>query len=163
MTLKVIPPGGKPPDYRESRIRSDDYWENRARKENNNRGAPEEPYAPRYNETSHSTARELSAAPKETDTLELSEALKNLESIKLIWTNDKDPNRINRVGNITLNGKSATIEFTSYDNNCTKLKWGSREIVINSSDLEDDFESLIGFLLNTASMGKNEEISFTTE
>ena len=146
-------PGRKPIDI------SDDYWDRRYQEERKaNRGAPDSPYAPPRD--FQENVRTLSAAPKKTDTLELQETLDSLESITLVWTFGTANS--SRYGYIKLNDKSTPISFT-IDNESTQLKWGNRIIDKNLHDLNDDLDSLIGFLKNSAKIENNKEISFTTE
>jgi hypothetical protein len=117
------PPAGK------SMYNSERYWKERADQEDQlNRGAPESPYAPRYNELSRSTTRELSAAQKP---LTLDEVLKDfdeknftfqftqnllknskLESYEGILRRDSD----GRSANITIIIKLDTLEIYTFFN-----------------------------------------------
>jgi hypothetical protein len=123
--------GNTRPVYRKPINKSEDYWGNRALEENKKtRGAPESPYAPRYNNDSRSNTKALSEAPQKTNTLELMTALQGLSDATLAWTTTPSNKAETCKGIIKLEGESVTIEYT-YDTNSgiNNLKWGNKEII----------------------------------
>jgi hypothetical protein len=132
-----------PPDYSKGIDKSARYWEYSAYIENQNRGAPEDPYAPTYAKASRSTTRALSSAPQTTNTLEFLKALGNVRNLNLQW----ETTPTTRGGIISLGDLSVPIQYSHDSSSGTDyLKWGDKEFHIRNKGANHKYPEISKYM-----------------